>query len=156
MKQHSLIRSAQAQSVADLLGVPAFDVAQQEDGPLPLGEPFARRLDRRRGLAVQQALLGDPSQLHEKVDQQFAHRGCEPSKKRFSSGSGLSPSASKRASSEKGTLRASRSARLRAQFVTITNSQLFKAERPSKPSRPRRQRTQASCTVSSAAWRLRT
>ena len=58
VKQHALICLGKLESVTDLVCAPPLDVAQRDDGPLRLWEPFDRVFDHRERLTGEELVLG--------------------------------------------------------------------------------------------------
>ena len=136
VQQHALVALGELERRADLVGVPALDVAQGDDLLLAAGSgsiasrTSSQRLGRRAGSPP-----GSRAQACGGIAQPPGYIGWSARQEavRVDGGLVLARSGS---SDESGTLRCSRSPRVRARLATIRRIQVFSVERPSKRSRP--------------------
>nr|WP_245972051.1 hypothetical protein [Solirubrobacter pauli] len=141
VQQHALVAVAEAEGGADVLGRPALRSRRTitscwRGGSAAIAASTCSSVSAASRRSSGKAVGGTPQ--------------APSAVKRAGSTVGPPSSAS---NADSGTLRRSRSPRVRARLATIVAIQVFRLERPSKRSRPCRTPSHASCTTSSAtAW----
>ena len=153
MQQHTLIDLGEVESVTNLVGAPALDVAQRDDGPLVRAAARrspgrSRRASRTRSAgppaAPAAATTSRPGDARDRPRRSGRHR-----RRPRAPGQG-------RGATRTGSTRPSRCARVFAVLTRMRKTHVFNDERPSNRSRAPSTRSQVSCTTSSASARVGT
>ena len=135
MQQHTLIAGTEAEKGRNLLRREAVNIAEGDDRPLPLRELSQAILELCTAFSILVSSSGErghgcglPSGV------QFRGHLSSGPRKRSGSTAGPSPSSGPR--DDNGTVRDSRTPRLRPMFPRIASIQVRSEDRPSNLSRP--------------------
>ena len=127
MQQHALVDVAQLEQLADLLGGYAHEVAQRDHRPL----------GGREGVDGLEQMLAQLGREQAGLRVAVEPGGALVQRPSAAKAAGSTAGPSSLSSAENGTLRASRTAQVRARLTRMLKIQVRRDERPSKSSSPR-------------------